>query len=209
MVALADTRGCRGILCAGGRAAVSPGRTVDWPAVLQALRALPLAPSPWLVRWRWPATACTAAFDLVARHCCGHRLRRSTTLGIAMTSYAFTLNLGSLVGGGRALPAVCAARGGCGHHRPGGGHQRMTNWVGYLLLAAVLPWLWAPPPLAGWSAPWQWRLGGALLGCIPLAYGVLCALRAGVPSRCRGHAFALPRWPVACGKWLRRPATGC
>ena len=73
-----------------------------------------------------------------------------------------------------------------------------------------LLYVWAPPPLAGWSAPaWQWRLGGALLGCIPLAYGVLCALRAGRALTLRGHAFALPRWPVAlwqmaasAGNWM-------
>ena len=48
-----------------------------------------------------------------------------------------------------------------------------------------------------------------MLGCIPLAYGVLCALRAGRALTLRGHAFALPRWPVAlwqmaasAGNWM-------
>lgn len=150
-------------------------------------------------------------FDLVARHCCGHHLRRSTTLGIAMTSYAFTLNLGSLVGGVGVRYRLYARRGvDAGTIGQVVGTSVLTNWVGYLLLAAVLPWLWAPPPLAGWSAPaWQWRLGGALLGCIPLAYGVVCALRAGRALTLRGHAFALPRWPVAlwqmaasAGNWM-------
>ena len=48
-----------------------------------------------------------------------------------------------------------------------------------------------------------------MLGCIPLAYGVLCALRAERALTLRGHAFALPRWPVALwqmvasvGNWM-------
>lgn len=186
-------------------------RTVDWPAVLQALRALPPGTLAVAGALALASHCLYGTFDLVARHCCGHHLRRSTTLGIAMTSYAFTLNLGSFVGGVGVRYRLYARRGvDAGTIGQVVGTSVLTNWVGYLLLAAVLPWLWAPPPLAGWSAPaWQWRLGGALLGCIPLAYGVLCALRAGVPSRCgatRLHCRAGP-WP--CGKWLRRPATGC
>ena len=186
-------------------------RTVDWPAVLQALRALPPGTLAVAGALALASHCLYGTFDLVARHCCGHHLRRSTTLGIAMTSYAFTLNLGSLVGGVGVRYRLYARRGvDAGTIGQVVGTSVLTNWVGYLLLAAVLPWLWAPPPLAGWSAPaWQWRLGGALLGCIPLAYGVLCALRAGRALTLRGHAFALPRWPVAlwqmaasAGNWM-------
>ena len=186
-------------------------RTVDWPAVLQALRALPPGTLAVAGALALASHCLYGTFDLVARHCCGHRLRRSTTLDIAMTSYAFTLNLGSLVGGVGVRYRLYARRGvDAGTIGQVVGTSVLTNWIGYLLLAAVLPWLWAPPPLAGWSAPaWQWRLGGALLGCIPLAYGVLCALRAGRALTLRGHAFALPRWPVAlwqmaasAGNWM-------
>ena len=186
-------------------------RTVDWPAVLQALRALPPGTLAVAGALALASHCLYGTFDLVARHCCGHHLRRSTTLGIAMTSYAFTLNLGSLVGGVGVRYRLYARRGvDAGTIGQVVGTSVLTNWVGYLLLAAVLPWLWAPPPLAGWSAPaWQWRLGGALLGCIPLAYGVVCALRAGRALTLRGHAFALPRWPVAlwqmaasAGNWM-------
>ena len=174
-------------------------RTVDWPAVLQALRALPPGTLAVAGALALASHCLYGTFDLVARHYCGHNLRRSTTLGIAMTSYAFTLNLGSIVGGVGVRYRLYARRGvDAGTIGQVVGTSVLTNWVGYLLLAALLPWLWAPPPLAGWSAPaWQWRLGGALLGCIPLAYGVVCALRAGRALTLRGHAFALPRWPVA------------
>ena len=78
---------------------VRQARTVDWPRVLDALRALPAS-----ALWVAGALAFTShlaygSFDLIGRRCTGHGLPRATTLGIAMASYAFTLNLGSLVGG--------------------------------------------------------------------------------------------------------------
>ena len=78
------------------------------------------------------------------------------------------------------------------------GTSIVTNWLGYLLLAGVLAWLWQPPPVAGWTVTaWQWRLGGTVLGCVPAAYVALCALRSGRALTLRGHGFPLPRWPVA------------
>ena len=174
-------------------------RTVDWPAVLQALRTLPTTALAAAGGLALLSHLTYGTFDWVGRHCSGHRLPRSTTLGIAMTSYAFTLNLGSLIGGVGVRYRLYARRGvGVGTIGQVVATSVITNWVGYLLLAAVLPWLWQPPELSGGSAArWQWRLGGALLGCLPLAYVALCALRAGRALHVRGHAFALPRWPVA------------
>ena len=174
-------------------------RTVDWPAVWQALQALParvLTVAGVLAL----ASHCTyGTFDWVGRDVSGHRLGRAATLGIAMTSYPFTLNLGSLIGGVGVRYRLYARRG----VDPGTigqvvGTSIVTNWVGYLLLAGVLAWLWQPPAVAGWAVtPWQWRLGGTLLGCLPLAYVAVCALRSGRALTLRGHEFPLPRWPVA------------
>ena len=174
-------------------------RTVDWPAVLQALRALPPGTLAVAGALALASHCLYGTFDLVARHCCGHRLRRSTTLGIAMTSYAFTLNLGSLVGGVGVRYRLYARRGvDAGTIGQVVGTSIVTNWVGYLMLAGVLSWLWQPPAVAGWTvAPWQWHLGGTVLGCLPLVYLTLCAVRKGRALTLRGHAFPLPRWPVA------------
>lgn len=178
---------------------IRQARTVDWPAVWLALQALPvgvLAIAGALAL----ASHCTyGTFDLIGRHCTGHRLARATTLGIAMTSYPFTLNLGSLIGGVGVRYRLYARRG----VDPGTigqvvGTSIVTNWVGYLLLAGVLAWLWQPPAVAGWAVEaWQWRLGGTVLGCLPLAYAGLCAQRNGRALTLRGHEFPLPRWPVA------------
>jgi len=174
-------------------------RTVDWPAVLQALRALPVGVLAGAGALALLSHFTYGTFDWVGRHCTGHGLPRSTTLGMAMTSYAFTLNLGSLIGGVGVRYRLYARRG----VDPGTigqvvGTSIVTNWVGYLLLAGVLAWLWQPPAVAGWAVtPWQWRLGGTVLGCLPLAYLALCAVRKGRALTLRGHAFPLPRWPVA------------
>ena len=178
---------------------VRQARTVDWPSVGQALQALPAGVLAVAGALALASHATYGTFDLVGRHVTGHGLGRSTTLGIAMTSYPFTLNLGSLIGGVGVRYRLYERRG----VDPGTigqvvGTSILTNWVGYLLLAAVLPWLWQPPALAGWAAaPWQLRAGGALLGCLPVAYVALCALRGGRALVLRGHRFPLPRWRVA------------
>lgn len=186
-------------------------RTVDWPAVLQALRALP----PNALAIAGALALCShlayGTFDWVGRYCTGHRLPLPTTLGMAMTSYAFTLNLGSLIGGVGVRYRLYARRGvDAGTIGQVVGTSVLTNWVGYLVLAAALPWLWQPHALAGWSAPaWQWQAGGAALGCVAMAYVALCAVRGGRALTVRGHAFPLPRWPVALwqvvistGNWM-------
>ncbi|MBV7428694.1 MULTISPECIES: lysylphosphatidylglycerol synthase domain-containing protein [unclassified Acidovorax] len=174
-------------------------RLVDWPAVLRALQALPASALAVAGALALASHFTYGSFDWVGRHCSGHRLTRRATLGIAMTSYPFTLNLGSLIGGVGVRYRLYARRGvDAGTIGQVVGTSVLTNWVGYLLLAAVLPWLWQPPLLAGWAAtPWQWRLGGAVLGCLPVAYVALCAARGGRALTLRGHAFPLPRWPVA------------
>ena len=178
---------------------IRQARTVDWPAVLQALRDLPTAALALGGALALLSHFTYGSFDWVGRHCSGHRLPRGTTLAIAMTSYPFTLNLGSLIGGVGVRYRLYDRRG----VDPGTigqvvGTSIVTNWVGYLLLAGVLAWLWQPPAVAGWTvAPWQWRLGGAVLGCLPLVYLALCAVRRGRALTLRGHAFPLPRWPVA------------
>ncbi len=174
-------------------------RTVDWLAVLQALRDLPATALAVAGGLALLSHFTYGTYDWVGRYCSGHRLTRATTLGIAMTSYPFTLNLGSLIGGVGVRYRLYARRG----IDPGTigqvvGTSIVTNWVGYLLLAGVLAWLWQPPAVAGWTVtPWQWRLGGTVLGCLPVAYVALCALRSGRALTLRGHAFPLPRWPVA------------
>ena len=162
-------------------------RSVHWPAVWQAVLALPAR-----VLWAGAALALLShftygSFEWIGRHVTGHTLGRATTLGIAMTSYGFTLNLGSVIGGVGVRYRLYSRRG----VEPGTIAQVvatsiLTNWIGYLLLAAAIPWLWVPPAVFGWSASAaQWRMGGALLALAPLAYLALCLVREGRPLALR------------------------
>ena len=178
---------------------VYQARSVDWPSVWQAVLALP-------ARVLWAAAALAflshftyGSFEWIGRHLTQHRLGRATTLGIAMTSYAFTLNLGSVIGGVGVRYRLYSRRG----IDPGTIGQVvatsvLTNWVGYLVLAALVPWLWIPPAVFGWTATAaQWRIGSALLSLVPLAYLALCTVRGGRALELRGHCYPLPRWPLA------------
>lgn len=178
---------------------VHQARSVDWPAVWRAVLDLP-GPALWAGAALALLSHCTyGSFEWIGRHLTRHGLGRGTTLGIAMTSYAFTLNLGSVIGGVGVRYRLYSRRG----IDPGTIGQVvatsiLTNWVGYLLLAALVPWFWLPPAVFGWSATsTQWRLAGALLALAPLAYLALCLLRGGRALALRGHCFPLPRWPLA------------
>lgn len=190
---------------------VHQARSVDWPEVWRAVQNLP-ASALWLGAALALASHTTyASFELIGKHLTGHALSRLVTLGIAFMSYGFTLNLGSVIGGVGVRYRLYSRRG----IKPGVIGQVvatsiLTNWIGYLALAAVLPWFWVPPAVFGWSATaMQWRIGGALLALLPLAYLALCGWRKGQALSLRGHCFALPRWPLAlwqvavsCLNWM-------
>lgn len=98
LVALAHAGGRHRLLFAVVAALIfRQARTVDWPAVLQALRDLPTSALALGGALALLELFTYGSFDWVGRHCSGHRLPRGTTLAIAMTSYPFTLNLGSLM----------------------------------------------------------------------------------------------------------------
>ncbi|KAF1024124.1 MAG: Inner membrane protein YbhN [Paracidovorax wautersii] len=177
-------------------------RGIDWLAVWQAFRALPL-----------PAVAAAAGlcaashlvystFDLFGRRYSGHRLSVAQTLGITLVSYPFTLNLGSIVGGASARYRLYSLRGvrlgQIGQIGQIVGLSIVTNWLGYFALAGGLVWLWQP------SLPDRWQLGhaglqamGVLLAALVVGYVALCVWRRGRPLMLRGHAFPLPGWRAA------------
>jgi len=117
-------------------------------------------------------------FDLIGRKHSGHRLPRLQTWCIAMTSYAFTLNLGSLIGsiGARlrlytragvdqvAIAQIVAV-------------SVSANWMGYGLVAGGLfaSGAISPPPQTGVGATALRALG---IGMVALAgtYVLVCAL---------------------------------
>ncbi len=187
------------------------GSRVDWPAVWQSLRALPLAVVAPAAALAWSSHLLYATFDLFGRHYTRHGLPVARTLGITLIAYPFTLNLGSLIGGATTRYRL--------YSRQGVGVAAIgqivvlsiiTNWLGYFVLAGAVFWAWTPQLPEGWgvrSGQLHWM--GLGLAAITAGYLALCAWRGGRPLAVRGHDFPLPhakagllQVAVSCANWM-------
>ena len=173
---------------------VSQARTIEWGRVLSSLQDYPLSAS-------WGAVALAAAsyglyscFDLLGRHYTGHPLRALTVMQLTFVSYAFNLNLGSVVGGvafryrlysrlGLALGTITRVM----------SISMLANWMGYLLLAGLVFSLQPPALPPGWKIDaFQLRLIGFALLALALAYLGACAFSSQRSFSLRGHDIELP-----------------
>ena len=179
--------------------------------MLSSLQDYPLSAS-------WGAVALAAAsyglyscFDLLGRHYTGHRLRASTVMQLTFVSYAFNLNLGSLVGGiafryrlysrlGLAMGTITRVI----------SVSMLANWMGYLLLAGGMFSLQPPALPPNWKIEAsQLRLIGFALLALALAYLTACAFSRQRSFSLRGHDIELPSLRLAglqlamgAGNWL-------
>lgn len=169
-------------------------RRVDWNAVGQSLRAYPavtLAGASALVALSYLVYA---SYDLVGRRYVRHRVRALRVLAVAFISYAFNLNLGSLIGGFGFRLGLYARLG----LRVGTigrliGFSLVTNWSGYtLLLGAMLAARQLEPPLQSTLGQDALQLLGFALLLVSPAYVALCAFAKRRDYTLRGHAFTLP-----------------
>ena len=186
-------------------------RGIDWPAVWASMRR-----SPPQVLLQAAAIAALAhlvysSFDLIGRWHSGHALPVARVAGVGFASYAFNINLGSLVGG-IALRYRLYARFGLdlGTVTDIVALSMLTNWLGYMAVAGVV-FLWRPLAL-----PPDWnldsdglRLLGAALLAVVTAYGLACRLATKRVWRVRGRALALPsgrmaavQFAIASTNWL-------
>lgn len=172
---------------------------VDWAAVIVALKALP-ASALW-----WAALVATltyfiySCFDLLGRYYTGHHLTWWRCMLVGVISYAFTMNLGSTIGGVGLRIRLYAKQG----LRQGDilriwAISVMTNWTGYLLMLAMVL-------VSGNVAiPQSWGAGSrvvSLLGFIGLGVVVVYLLASAFSSRrsweIRGHMIELPQFKIA------------
>jgi len=172
---------------------------VDWHEVGRALEQLP---APVLIVG---AALCAlshliySGYDLIGKRWAHHTVPTRRVMLITFISYAFNLNLGSLVGG-VAMRLRLYAREGLRHPLPAKilALSMASNWLGYGLLAGGLflfGWL-DPPP--GWPVDAAALRGlGALMWGIVAAYLGLCAFSPRREFRLRGHDFFLPDWRLA------------
>lgn len=152
-----------------------------------------------------------ASFDLLGRRVTGHNLGTRQVITITFISYAFNLNLGSLVGGvafryrlysrfgldTTVITRITAT-------------SMLTNWTGYLLLAGLVFW-WRPLAL-----PPDWKLdatGLQVLGfamvAMAMGYLLLCGFFKQRTWTLRGHGITLPplrlavlQLTMSCANWL-------
>ncbi|WPB57021.1 lysylphosphatidylglycerol synthase domain-containing protein [Xylophilus sp. GOD-11R] len=181
---------------------VSRARTIEWSSVWTSLKDIPAS----VLGMAGLLTVLTylvyCSFDLIGRYCSRHKLSHRLVLFITFISYAFNLNLGTIVGGVAFRYRLY------GHFGLHGGQiahvtalSMVTNWIGYCALAGMVFLVW-PLPL-----PPQWDLGtgdmrwlGALALGLALLYVALCAWRGGRDGRdlvIRGRAIPMAGWRIA------------
>jgi uncharacterized membrane protein YbhN (UPF0104 family) len=169
-------------------------RTVDWAEVWQTILATPRNVLLMAIGGVMASFAVYCSFDLLGRHYTGHGLPKLKVWQVNFISYAFNLNLGSLVGSvafryrlygrlGLDIPTITRIM----------TLSILTNWLGYLLLGgtvfAIAP-LELPPDWKLDSGGLRW-LGIAMLAT-GLAYLLACFFSKQRSVSIRGHELLLP-----------------
>lgn len=174
-------------------------RTVDWGAVRTSLLAYPASTLLTAAALAAASFIVYCSYDLIGRHQTRHGLPARRVAAIAFTSYAFNLNLGSLVGGVAFRYRLYSRRG----LRTETITQvlalsMLTNWLGYLVVGGLV---FALAPLA---LPPEWRIGseglrllGAAMLAGALAYLATCAFATRRVWHVRGHEVKLPSARIA------------
>ena len=173
---------------------VRHARTVDWRAVAAALAAVPPSTLAAVGALTVASYLVYGGYDLAARHYTGHHLSTRRVLAISLSSYAFALNLGAVLGGA-GLRYRMYARSGLGNATIARivAFVVATNWLGYVALAGALfvaGTILAPPGLR--IAPALFRLVGIAMLLLAAGYLAACAKWHGRVFHLRGHHF---RWP--------------
>lgn len=176
--------------------------TIDWHEARRSLHD-----------YRWPTLLGAAAlalasyavyctYDLFGRRQTGHHLPAARVLGIGFVSYAFNLNLGSLVGG-VAMRYRLYSRLGLGVRTITEvlALSLVTNWLGYLAVGGLV---FAVSPL---ELPPDWRLGNRGLHFLGAAMLAVAAVYVGACWRAthrgvsvRGYRIELPALRIALGQ---------
>ncbi len=193
-------RGAAGVFFALlGYLLVAQARTMDWPQVLAALQAYPLVSVAGAVGLAAASHLLYSGFDLLGRRYTGHTLGTRTVMLLTFVSYAFNLNLGSVIGGVALRYRLYSRLGlGLGVITRVTSLSMLANWMGYLLLAGLVFGLQPPGLPAAWGlGALQLRLMGAGLLALALAYLGACAFSRQRTVHLRGHAVELPSVQLA------------
>lgn len=189
---------------------VRQARTIDWSDVLDSVMAIPL---PMLMAATLLAVcshALYSTYDLLGRRMTGHALGTGTVMGVTFISYAFNLNLGSLVGG-VAFRYRLYSRLGLDNNTITRvlGFSMLTNWFGYFVVAGAAFCFWPMPLPPDWKIDsGGLRVLGAALLLVGVAYLALCAIAREHTWHIRDHdldtpplRIALLQLAMSCGNW--------
>ncbi|MET0547720.1 MAG: lysylphosphatidylglycerol synthase domain-containing protein [Xanthomonas sp.] len=178
---------------------VRAARAVDWAEVGATLAGYGAGTLAAAAGLSLASYLLYTGYDLAARRYARHSVATPRVMAIADIAYAFSLNVGALIGG-TAIRYRLYARAGLGLATISRvvGFAIATNWMGYLLLTGVLllsgrlrmPAQW---PLSGAALPW---IGAAMLGLVA-AYLIACQRAHGRTLQVRGHVLHLPPLPLA------------
>ncbi len=190
-------------------------RSVDWRAVAASIQATPLTVLGRALLLSVVTLAFYSCMDLLGRHYTGHDLPVGQVMRVNFISYAFNLNLGSLIG---AIGFRLRLYAQLGLNRDTITRiislSVLSNWLGYLVLGGLV-FTFRPLEL-----PSTWRIGSrglSVLGPSLLAlagFYILLCLRQGTQGwRVRGRLLRLPppgmvaaQLMIACGHWLAMAA---
>lgn len=178
---------------------VDHARGVDWREVRTAVSDLPPSAVITATLLAFCSYALYSTYDLLGRNLTGHALRTGTVMGVTFISYAFNLNLGSLVGG-IAFRYRLYSRLGLNNDTITRilGFSMLTNWLGYLVAAGAVFSFWPMSLPAGWKIDsGGLRIVGATLLAAALGYLAVCAVAAGRSWRLRGHELVVPSLRMA------------
>lgn len=172
---------------------------VDWPGVGRAVVDVPLDVLAAAAALAALSHLIYSGFDLFGRHYTRHRLPVPRVMAITFVSYAFNLNLGSLIGG-IAFRYRLYARSGLANSTT----TRVmlmsmaTNWLGYLLLGGLL-FAFDPFELPdGWAiGQAELRLVGVLMVAVALAYAAAVLWSKRRVFVLRGRTIELPHARLA------------
>ncbi len=188
---------------------------VDWGKVKQSVLELPRPVLLQALGFAVISHLVYSLMDLVGRNYTGHHMGKRQVMLVSFISYAFNLNLGSLVGG-------IGLR-----YRLYGNHDvrysnitrvvtlaLITNWIGYILLAGLVFTL-APLqlPASFRLDQEELRLLGVLLLSVAVVYLGLCSFSRRRSWNIRGHEVELPttrmalaQFGISCTHWMMMAA---
>lgn len=178
---------------------ITQARKVEWEEVLATMQRRPTGELLRAAAFCAASFALYSCFDLLGRHYTGHRLRAPQVISVNFISYAFNLNLGSLVGGvafryrlysrlGLDTATITQVM----------GVSMLTNWLGYMLLAGIVFWWWPIPLPPDWKIDSRALQGiGIVLAAVAMAYLLLCVVARRRTWTVRGHELTLPSLRLA------------